>query len=70
VRSADPKTVPYIFITAGDQEALLDPIRRFAAQLHARSFAYEYHSKPGGHDWNEWNAQIPGCFEKLLTKLN
>jgi S-formylglutathione hydrolase FrmB len=70
VRSADPKTVPYIYITAGDQEALLGPIRRFAAQLHARGFAYEFHSKPGGHDWNEWNAQIPGCFEKLLTKLN
>ncbi|MDR3793543.1 MAG: alpha/beta hydrolase-fold protein [Terracidiphilus sp.] len=69
VRSADPKTVPYIYITAGDQEALLDPIRRFAAQLHARGFAYEFHSKPGGHDWNEWNAQIPGCFEKLLAVL-
>jgi len=50
-------------------EPLLIPNRRFAALLKNRSFAYEFHTKPGGHDWGEWNSQIPGCFESLLEHL-
>ena len=23
----------------------------------------------GGHDWNEWNAQIPGCFAALIERM-
>jgi len=51
-----------------EQEALLDPNRRFADHLRQRHFAYELHIKPGGHDWREWNSQIPGCFERLLRQ--
>jgi hypothetical protein len=28
-----------------------------------------FHTKPGGHDWGEWDSQIPGCFESLLQHL-
>jgi putative tributyrin esterase len=66
VRTANPLLTPYIYMTAGEQEPLLGPIRRFAARLQEHSFAYEFHTKPGGHDWTEWNEQIPGCFENLL----
>jgi S-formylglutathione hydrolase len=68
-QSASPSVTPYIYLTAGEQEALLEPNRRFAARLRERGFAYEFHTKPGGHDWTEWNTQIPGCFESLLNHL-
>jgi S-formylglutathione hydrolase FrmB len=68
-RSADPARTPYIYLTAGENEPLLAPNRRFAALLKSRSFAYEFHTKHGGHDWGEWNAQIPGCFEKMKEYL-
>lgn len=68
VRSAERAKTPYIYLTAGEQEPLLDPNRRFEALLKQRGFAHEFHTKPGGHDWSEWDAQIPGCFESLLLK--
>lgn len=69
VRTADPAATPYIYLTAGEQEPLLDPIRRFAERLKDRGFRFEFHTKPGGHDWNEWDADIPGCFDSLMSHL-
>jgi enterochelin esterase-like enzyme len=70
VKSADPAQTAYLYISAGEQEALLDPIRRFVALLQQRSFDFEFHTKPGGHDWNEWDTQIPGCFDSLRTRIH
>jgi S-formylglutathione hydrolase FrmB len=70
VNSADPVQTPYLYITAGEQEPLLPPIRRFVTILKLRSYAYEFHTKPGGHDWNEWDTQIPGCFESLIAHIH
>lgn len=69
VRRADPKVTPFIYLTAGEQEPLLEPNQRFANLLRQRGFAYEFHTKPGGHDWNEWDTQISGCFESLFSHL-
>ena len=69
VKSADPAHTPYLYITAGEQEPLLPPIRQFATLLKLRDYAYEFHTKPGGHDWNEWDTQIPGCFESLIAHI-
>jgi S-formylglutathione hydrolase len=69
VRTADPSKTSYIYLTVGDQEPLLEPNRRFEALLKQRGFEHEFHTKPGGHDWTEWDAQIPGCFESLLKHL-
>lgn len=69
VQTANAQSVPYLYVTAGQQEPLRGPIQRFVVQLRKRGIAYEFHTKPGGHDWTEWNAQIPGCFESLLTHL-
>ena len=65
VRTADSQATPYIYMTAGDQEPLLEPIQRFAGLLKQRGFTFEFHTKPGGHDWGGWNEQIPGCFTSL-----
>jgi S-formylglutathione hydrolase FrmB len=69
VQSADPTPAPYLYITAGQQEALLDPNRRFAARLHTLHFSYEFHTSPGGHDWGQWNSQLPACMDSLLQHL-
>jgi S-formylglutathione hydrolase FrmB len=69
VWTADPKETPYIYLTAGGQEPLLGPNRRFESLLMRRGFAHEFHTKPGGHDWNEWNSQIPECFGSMDAHL-
>ncbi|MFP5236023.1 MAG: alpha/beta hydrolase [Acidobacteriota bacterium] len=70
VKSTDPSKAPYLYITAGDDEPLLPPIRRFAGLLRQRHFAYEFHTKPGGHDWNDWSNQVPGCFKALIAHIH
>jgi putative tributyrin esterase len=69
VQSSDPAEAPYLYLTSGKQEPLLEPNVRFASRLHARDFSYEFHTKAGGHDWGQWDAQIPGCFAALLERL-
>jgi S-formylglutathione hydrolase FrmB len=66
VQKADPQATPYMYLTSGDSEPFFEPIKRFSVRLHERGFAYEMHIMPGGHDWNEWKNQVPGCFAKLL----
>jgi S-formylglutathione hydrolase FrmB len=70
VQSANPARTPYLYLTAGEGEPLLKPNRIFAALLKDRGFAFEFHTKLGGHDWGEWDAQIPGCFESLMRHLH
>ena len=69
IQSSAPAETPYLYLTSGNQEPLLEPNIRFASRLHARDFSYEFHTKPGGHDWGQWDAQIPGCFAALLERL-
>ena len=65
VQTAEPAKTPYLYITSGEQEPLLEPIRRFVSRLRERNFAYEFHSEPGGHGWDEWRLQVPGVFAAL-----
>jgi putative tributyrin esterase len=70
VKKADPAQTPYLYVTAGTQEPLLAPIRRFVTLSKQRNFVYEFQTKPGGHDWNQWDSQVPGCFESLLAHIH
>lgn len=70
VRNADPQKTPYIFLSVGEQEPLLEPNRRFEARLRQYGFAHEFHTRPGWHEWNQWNAQMPDCFESLFAHLS
>jgi len=69
IRTASAQATPFIYLTAGTQEPLLEPNRQFAALLKQHRIVYEFHTAPGGHDWSQWNAQIPGCFTSLLQHL-
>ena len=69
VRSADPAQSPYLFLTCGDQEGLLPTNHRFAAMLQARHFSYEFHTVAGGHDWNQWNHNVPALMKSVMDHL-
>lgn len=68
-RAADPKPMPYLFLTCGDQEGLLPANRRFAELLAQRHFSFEYHTLHGGHDWNQWNPELDSVFASLLQHV-
>lgn len=68
-RSADPAAIPYLYLTVGKHESFYAPNCRFVEILRKRGFAFEFHQEPGGHDWTQWNAQVPGCFQSLLAHL-
>ena len=68
-RSADPKKMPYFLLTCGDKEGLLPTNRSFSKLLQERGFQYEFHVVSGGHDWNQWNAQLDDLFHSLELHL-
>jgi putative tributyrin esterase len=70
LRTANPQTAPYFFLTCGEQEGLLPANREFGAQLKAHHFQFEFHTVPGGHDWNQWNAWLPSVFRSLREHMN
>jgi S-formylglutathione hydrolase FrmB len=70
IRSANPAQTPYLYLTSGDNEPLLDPIRRFATMVREHHLNSEFHTKPGAHTWTQWDAQIPDCFDSLLSHLS
>jgi S-formylglutathione hydrolase FrmB len=70
VRTANPEAAPYFFLTCGEQEGLLPANREFAALLAARHFRHEFHTVPGSHDWNQWNAWLPSLFRSLAEHMS
>jgi S-formylglutathione hydrolase FrmB len=69
-QSADPKALPYFYITCGRQEGLLAPNQEFAALFKRRAVGHEFHSVPGGHEWNQWAAQAPAVFAALRLHMS
>jgi putative tributyrin esterase len=69
LQNVDPGETPYIYLTAGQNEPLLNPDRSFADRMRALHFQSEFHAKPGGHDWNEWNSQLNDCFTSLFDHI-
>ena len=70
VRSVDPAQAPYLFLTCGDLEGLLPTNHRFDAILQARHFRYEFHTVSGGHDWNQWNREVPSLMKRVMDYLH
>jgi putative tributyrin esterase len=70
LRTANPESAPYFFLTCGEQEGLLPANREFASLLDARHFRFEFHTARGSHDWNQWNAWLPSLFHSLAEHMN
>ena len=69
-QSANAESAPYFFLTCGEQEGLLPSNRDFAGLLDRRHFRFEFHTVPGGHDWNQWNAWLPTLFTSLAEHMS
>ncbi len=57
------------FLPVVIMEGLLPTNRRFAAMLQARHFSYEFHTVSGGHDWNQWNRNVPALMKSVMDHL-
>jgi putative tributyrin esterase len=66
-RSVLPAKSPYLFLSCGEGESLLVPNREFVAVLERQHLPYEFHVVPGGHDWTQWNKEVPKLFERLFA---
>jgi len=69
VESAEPGVTPYLYLTVGARDPLVDANRRFVSRLKARGFRYEFHVGRGGHDWGEWADEMPGCFARVMETM-
>jgi len=68
-RTTNPDMPPYFFLTCGEQEGLLPANREFAALLAQRHLQSAFHTVPGNHDWNQWNAWLPALFQSLFDHI-
>jgi putative tributyrin esterase len=68
-KEADPKTTPYLFLTCGEREGLLAANRKLARLLKERGFRYEFVTQMGDHNWEQWDKQVPGLFDRVLAQL-
>ncbi len=68
-QSVEHAKVPYLFLSCGEAEGLLPANRQFAAVLRSQHLPHEFHVVPGGHDWANWNRQLPELFDGLLRRL-
>lgn len=56
--SAATGSTPYLWLACGTDDPWLEVNREMARALKARGLAYEYHERPGGHDWTFWDWSI------------
>jgi enterochelin esterase-like enzyme len=40
-----------------------------ASAFQQRHFRHEFHAVPGGHNWEQWNGQLPALFESLFRQM-
>jgi S-formylglutathione hydrolase FrmB len=61
VRETTPekiKAMPYIFLSCGTEDFLIQNNRDFLGLLAEKRIPHEYRQLPGGHDWVFWNDQV------------
>jgi S-formylglutathione hydrolase FrmB len=69
-RAANPDSVPFLFVSVGDQESLREPVERFNRALTARSIPHIFLLGRGGHNWQQWNGNLPMLLESLETTMS
>ena len=65
----DDARVPYLYIATGAGDPLASVRQsnpRFADALRERRLPFEYHERPGSHDWKFWDAEINFALERMF----
>jgi S-formylglutathione hydrolase FrmB len=60
--------LPYLYVSTGSGDPLASVLPsnpRFADALRERGVAYEYHERPGLHDWRFWDEEIKLALERM-----
>lgn len=60
--------LPYLYLAVGTSDPLSSVMpanARFADVLRAHKVQYEYHERPGTHDWRFWDAEIRSALERM-----
>ncbi len=65
LRRADPAALPSLYLACGTEDHLVEGNRRFVDALHERGVDHESVFRPGGHEWDFWDAEI----EKVISWL-
>lgn len=65
-KRVNPLVLPFLYITCGTEDELLNSNRKFVALLHQNRIACQYHEGPGAHAWAYWEDQI-SKFLKILS---
>jgi S-formylglutathione hydrolase FrmB len=67
--AVDPRALPYLHLTCGREEGLYPSNRDFADLLARRGIAHQFLGAPGGHNWSQWELQLPAVFASLRQHL-
>lgn len=60
--------MPYLYVATGANDPLpsvMSSNPRFADALRERKLQYEYHERPGGHDWRFWDVEIENMLKRM-----
>jgi enterochelin esterase-like enzyme len=58
---------PYVYLSCGEDDTVVEASRGVAALLAERRIAHEYREVPGGHTWEVWDPQTL-AFLDILTR--
>jgi S-formylglutathione hydrolase FrmB len=67
--AADPSALPQLYVGCGtDEEQLMEQNRRLVAAAEAKGLDVTVDFRPGGHEWQLWDAQIQDVIEWLPVR--
>jgi len=65
----DSSRLPYLWLSCGTADFLLDGNRQFVALLQQHHIAYTYTEAPGGHSWTVWDDELPVMLRELARHM-
>lgn len=66
-KTADPATLPRLFLRCGTEDPLLKQNERFASACAAAGVGLDSGFGPGEHAWSYWDAQIQPALDFMLV---
>jgi putative tributyrin esterase len=69
VKFSNPEKLPYLYLSCGTADRFLSTNREFVASLPARKIRYEYHERPGAHEWPFWDSSLQDFLREFVPTL-